>query len=232
MVKFFKKIYPFHRILIERYHIQPVLQEIIKSAHGNLIDIGCGEKPFYEYIHHKVDRYVGLDHPETPHSKRGIDVLSTAYSIPFDHNTFDIALLTQVIEHLEEPKNALLEINRILKDDGLLILAWPFLYPIHEAPRDFFRYTFYGMKFLAGETNFEVQKLVAPSGFWIMFFGLFSVYLYGKSKWVYLCLSPFICLFFILCMLINLIDKNTGSALKWTWNYYAILKKKPKDVKR
>jgi SAM-dependent methyltransferase len=232
MTEFLNKIYPFHRILIERYHIKPVLKEIIQLSQGSLIDIGCGEKPFHKYVHNKVERYVGLDHPETPHSKNKIDVFSTVYSIPFEQSSFDIALLTQVIEHLEDPKKALLEISRILKEEGLLILAWPFLYPIHEAPRDFYRYTVYGMEFLAKETNFEVQKIVAPSGFWVMFFGLLSVYLYGKSRIVYLCLSPLLFVFFLCCVLLNLIDKKRSSSFKWTWNYYAVLKKKSKDDKK
>ena len=226
MKNLFKNYYPFHRILINRYHVRPVLKEIIELSHGNVLDIGCGEKPFYKYVKHKVDSYIGLDHPDTPHPKENIDVFSTAYSIPFPDNHFDIALLTQVIEHLEEPQKALNEINRVLKKDGQLIIAWPFLYPVHEAPRDFYRYTNYGMKALAEMSGFEVQKMVPVSGFWVTIFGFISLYIFGKSKYIYLCLSPLILVIFAFCLLLNLVDRNKNSNSKWTWNYYAILKKR------
>lgn len=221
-----KNIYPLHRILVTNYHVRPVLKEIIELSKGKVIDIGCGEKPYYKYVKHKVESYIGLDHPDTPHSKENIDVLSTAYSIPFEDNFFDLAILTQVIEHLEEPQRALKEINRVTKIGGQLIIAWPFLYPIHEAPRDFFRYTSYGMRAMAEQAGFEVQKMVPVSGFWVTLFGLTSLYIFGKSRYLYLILSPLILVLFLFCMLLNALDKNVKSKDKWTWNYYAILKKR------
>jgi SAM-dependent methyltransferase len=232
MAGFLNKVYPFHQILIEKYHIKPVLREILAFSKGSLIDIGCGEKPFYKYIQHKVDRYVGLDHYDTQHEKKNIDVFASAYSIPFENSTFDVALMTQVIEHLEKPYDALTEINRILKEDGLLIVAWPFLYPVHEAPRDFHRLTGYGMEFLARETGFDIQKIAPSSGFWVMYYGLLSVYIFGKSKFIYLCLSPIMLVLFAVFMTCSLLDRNRTSTFKWTWNYYAVLKKKSKNAKR
>jgi SAM-dependent methyltransferase len=218
--------YPLHRNLIQKYHIDKVKREIIKYANGRVLDIGCGEKPFFPFIREKVESYTGVDHPDTPHSRAHIDVFATAYELPFDASEFDFVLLTQVIEHLEKPAEALVEISRVLKRGGLLIMAWPFLYPIHEAPRDFFRYTSYGMNFLAEDSGFEVQDLQAVSGFWITLFGLLSVYLYGKSRALYLFISPLLFLIKLGCLLLNHIDNNPVSRNKWTWNYYAILKKK------
>jgi len=231
MVLKLNNFYPFHRIWINKYHVRPVLNEIIELSHGKVLDIGCGEKPYYKFVKHKVEKYVGLDHPETPHPKENIDVFATAYSIPFESNYFDVAILTQVIEHLEDPQKALNEINRVLKKRGVLILAWPFLYPIHEAPRDFFRYTSYGMQSMAEMAGYEVQKIVPASGFWITLFGFISLYLFGKSKYIYFCFSPLILLIFFLCSLLNKIDRNKNSYFKWTWNYYAVLIKKGVDDK-
>lgn len=45
---------------------------------------------------------------------------------PFNNKTFDLVLCTEVIEHLiQSPSHMITEINRILKDDGLLILSTP-----------------------------------------------------------------------------------------------------------
>lgn len=45
---------------------------------------------------------------------------------PFANSSFDIVLFMEVLEHLrEDPMHALCEINRILRDDGLLVLTTP-----------------------------------------------------------------------------------------------------------
>ena len=55
------------------------------------------------------------------------------YRTPFPDNCFDSALLTEVLEHLEEPANALQEAHRILKPSGCLLLSVPFFLFTHGA---------------------------------------------------------------------------------------------------
>ncbi len=52
----------------------------------------------------------------------------------FDDNTFDGVVLAEVIEHLFEDHLALQEINRILKDDGTLVVTVPYFSNIQDAP--------------------------------------------------------------------------------------------------
>ena len=61
-----------------------------------------------------VDSHVGLDHIETFHDKTNIDLFGTAYEIPAKDNSFDSAICTAVLEHLEEPELALKECYRVL----------------------------------------------------------------------------------------------------------------------
>lgn len=78
-----------------------------------MIDIGCGN--------HKVEGCVGVDIKKT--SK--VDILASVYNLPFKDKTFDKAYFYEVIEHLDNPKKALREIRRILKDNGILHLSTP-----------------------------------------------------------------------------------------------------------
>jgi len=220
-----KRIKSLHHDLVLKYHINPILLELKEHARGKLVDIGCGEKPFYELLKNVVDEYIGVDHPETQHAKNKIDIFADAYNLPFENDSFDTAILTQVIEHLEKPERALKEVYRILKPEGLLFISWPFLYPIHEAPRDFFRYSKYGMFYIAENSNFEVIKIKSSSGFWITLFGFISKYFYGKPPFVYILLYPLLFLFKIICVFLNYFDKNENSRDRWTWNYYGIFKK-------
>ena len=45
--------------------------------------------------------------------------------MPFENKSVDIAICTEVIEHVIDPKVVLNELNRIIKDDGLIIISIP-----------------------------------------------------------------------------------------------------------
>lgn len=217
--------WPFHSPLTEKYHKFLVIEAIQKHAQGKLLDIGCGKKPFKHYASKVVSEHIGLDHAESPHGSDDVNVVGVADNLPFEQNSFDTVLMTQVIEHLENPSRVFSEIYRVLKPNGKVIVAWPFLYPIHEAPRDFYRYTKYGMKHLAGEAGLELIELKAASGFWISWFSFLSIYIYGKSRFIYGLLSPLLLLLKWICLALEAFDKNQESKEKWTWNYCSIMKK-------
>jgi SAM-dependent methyltransferase len=47
--------------------------------------------------------------------------------IPYSSRYFDVVVMCEVIEHLAHDYNALENIRRVLKEDGILILSIPFL---------------------------------------------------------------------------------------------------------
>lgn len=59
--------------------------------------------------------------------KRGIGnvQIADATNIPYPDNTFDIALALDVIEHIKDDEGALKEIYRVLKPQGMAIIAVP-----------------------------------------------------------------------------------------------------------
>ena len=52
-------------------------------------------------------------------------VVCNGENLPFSSNHFDVVLFSQVLEHIPDDDKALLECYRILKKDGVLILAVP-----------------------------------------------------------------------------------------------------------
>lgn len=71
-------------------------------------------------------------------------------ALRFPTDAFDFVVADQVIEHVEgSPQRAMDEIHRVLRPGGIAIVTTCLLYPIHEAPADFWRFTPFGLRLLA-----------------------------------------------------------------------------------
>ena len=131
---------------MERYYQQrkmKFLYDLIKSViteknqiKNKVLDIGVGEGLFLNIIknHNKNIVTVGLDIAKEHCRrirKRHCSVCGDAENLPFKDDSFDIVFLFDVIEHLFDVK-VLDEINRVLKDNGVLLLTTPNKYGVYE----------------------------------------------------------------------------------------------------
>jgi ubiquinone/menaquinone biosynthesis C-methylase UbiE len=137
-----------------------------RYATGRLIDIGCGTKPWRAMFASHVSEHIGVDHEATIHGFAEVDVIAGAYDIPLADGSVDTVLLTEVLEHLETPEKALAECRRVLRPGGHLIATTPFSWPLHEEPRDFFRYSPHGLRYLGEGAGLDVVEIRALSGIW------------------------------------------------------------------
>jgi SAM-dependent methyltransferase len=69
------------------------------------------------------------------------------------------------LEHVTDPKAVFNELSRLLKPGGKLYLTTNFLFPIHGAPFDFYRFTHFGLNLLAKESSFSEVQISARGGF-------------------------------------------------------------------
>lgn len=155
--------------LVHRIH-DAVFREVLQSyAMGVLLDIGCGEKPYRNLTGGLVSNHFGLDHPGSFHNITEVDIFANAHATGLANNSIDTILCTFVLEHLEDPQNAIKEIYRILKPGGYVILSAPLFWHLHEEPRDFYRYTQYGIKHLLSTACLEVVEVKPLAGFIVTF---------------------------------------------------------------
>lgn len=124
---------------------------------GWLLDIGAGEGWLRASLAPGW-HYVAFDHPEVGRTWYGArpDVCGDAAALPFGDASFDAVALLEVVEHLERFDLALAEVDRVLRPGGVLLYSVPFLYPVHDAPRDFQRMTIHGLRELAKRFGWEV----------------------------------------------------------------------------
>lgn len=215
--KFYNKLT--YKIFIDSFKLT-----CAKYLKGSLIDIGCGTKPYRTICQPLVSEHIGVDHEGTFHNKSKIDLFGTAYDIPIEAERFDSAICTAVLEHLEEPEKAIRECYRVLKPGGVAIYSVPFIWHLHEEPRDFFRYSSYGLQYLFEKSGFVVKELVPLAGFWVTFFQLQLYYFARFDKGIIKRLRIFPMYAWIVQRLGFFVHKFDHS-YKWTWMYIIVVQK-------
>jgi len=149
-----------------------VLEAVAPQSRGRLLDVGCGDKPFEQVFRPYVNEYVGIEHEATfsaTAAKLGRarpDYVYDGERIPFEDGSFDTVLSIQVLEHTPRPRQLLAEMARVLKDDGVLILAAPFSFRLHEEPHDYFRYSPNGLRELCRDAGLIIEHVHQVGSLW------------------------------------------------------------------
>ena len=81
----------------------------------------------------------------------GVDQLHDLHRLGLRDRSVGTAILIDTIEHVEDPRLALTELQRCLKEDGVLLLTSHFFFPIHQFPADYWRFTAQGITSLLSD---------------------------------------------------------------------------------
>lgn len=100
-----------------------------------ILDVGCGRGFYVQTLSEikSVERIDGIEiEPEylaqakkTVQSPKVHLQLGSVYELPFKSRSFDMVVLSEVLEHLTDEASALAEIKRVLKPGGWLVLTVP-----------------------------------------------------------------------------------------------------------
>ena len=128
---------------LERVSIVQAIRELHHRVKpGQLLDVGCGMKPYESLLTQRGSRYYGTDWPVSMEGSYGdltrADFFSDSMVLPFREGTFDTVISTQMLEHVRQPEIVIPEMARVLKPDGILILSAPMTWPLHEEPFDYY----------------------------------------------------------------------------------------------
>lgn len=147
-----------HNFLI-RTSLNKSIKKNANRLSGELLDFGCGSKPYKE-LFLNVKNYIGVDLKiegrEGNH--KFIDKFYDGKVIPFEDNSFDSLLCTEVLEHVFNIEELLKEFNRVLKKDGVALITTPFMWEEHEMPYDFGRYTTPALEYLYKKHGFVIVE--------------------------------------------------------------------------
>ena len=143
-----------------------VARASIETAPGaSVLDAGAGEQQYRWLFDHA--RYVACDFGkgDDAWNYSGIDTLCDLEAVPLRSGSFDVCLLTEVLEHVARPELVMAELARILRPGGRIYVTVPFAFPEHQAPHDFHRYTSFALRRLAEVSGLAPTEVTMRTGF-------------------------------------------------------------------
>lgn len=155
----------------DTYVIRTGLLNAVKASlpalQGTLLDVGCGQMPYRDLILQQsgVQKYIGLDIRNPGYQqRRQPDLFWDGATIPLADASVDSVMATELFEHLPDFDRVLREICRVLKPGGSLFFTVPFLWPLHDSPWDFCRYTPYALRRHLESNGFDVRNIAGLGG--------------------------------------------------------------------
>ena len=126
---------------------------------GTVLDIGCADR-YLEKILSENCVYIGLDYLKTTSEMYHTTptLYGDAHFLPIQSSSVDSVALLDVLEHVNGPEKCMSEVQRVLKTGGKLCLQVPFIYPVHDAPFDFHRWSYYGLEQLLKKHGFHIES--------------------------------------------------------------------------
>lgn len=124
-----------------------------------VLDVGCGVKPYYPFFAPVASEYVGVDVVENP----AAELLGPVEALPVDDASFDVVLCTQVLEHCDDPGQAVRELRRVVRPGGRVLASTHGVQVYHPSPTDYWRWTHTGLRRLF-EGNAEWSSVEVEPG--------------------------------------------------------------------
>jgi SAM-dependent methyltransferase len=160
-------------------------EQIRRHSHlitGRVLDVGAGSYPRYKNLF-SFNEYVSMD--VSP--GKDIDIVGKIEEIPSTDNSYNSIICTQVLGDVYNLNKAFKELYRILKPNGVVLITESLFDPLHDEPRDYWRFTEHGLRRLATDAGFLVEVLERRGGYWSIMAQLKARYwierLNANTKW-------------------------------------------------
>jgi 2-polyprenyl-3-methyl-5-hydroxy-6-metoxy-1,4-benzoquinol methylase len=146
----------------------------IASKDKTLLDVGCGTGDFLQIAMNNGWNVFGIEPNDQARKIANIKSNNSAFKIEklleFESNTFDAITLWHVLEHLPNLEEHISIFKRLLKPDGLLIIAVPNyksydakyykqFWAAYDVPRHLWHFNKQSISKLISKQSFKVEKI-------------------------------------------------------------------------
>src|SRR3954449_6383539 len=108
---------------------------------ARVLDVGCGVKPYEPWFRPRASSYVGVDIAENPLA----DVVGVVEALPLEDGSFDVVVCSQVLEHCDDPAQAVRELRRVTAPGGRVLASTHGDQVYQPSPVDYWRWTHEGL---------------------------------------------------------------------------------------
>jgi SAM-dependent methyltransferase len=111
----------------------------------DVLDVGCGQKPFYPFFKSICRSYVGTD---IMGDNPMVDHVCPSEALAVGDESADVVICLSVLEHVNDPVQAVKELHRVVRTDGVVFATTHGCFPWHPHPQDHWRWTQTGLPLL------------------------------------------------------------------------------------
>ena len=154
---------------VGRWYVNRFVENVATSlpTGSSILDAGAGESIYKKFFSHCNYKAIDLAVGESRWNYANLDYVGFLHEMPIENEMFDAVLCTQVLEHLEWPRESVKEMHRVIKLGGKLYMTVPMAQNEHQVPYDFFRYTSYGLESICKHAGFNDIKITPFGGLWV-----------------------------------------------------------------
>ncbi len=202
MRNFYKK--SLHRSLLEIG-----IKKLSSLVHGKVLDIGSKNRRYDNEFSHAVD-IVAIDLKSDV--KKNV-MSGDVKNLPFKDECFDSVISFETMEYIFEIEQALFEIKRVLRKDGVFCFSVPMLNPIHGTAEissmdsDLIRLTNRGWNLLL-KKYFSEFKISPFGGRWSLMFDIYFDWIRKSKLFLKIILFPLNIFLMYLLQFLDSIEKN------------------------
>ena len=117
---------------LHRHELEKHLKRVLPTLSGRILDVGSKSRRYDKLL---PTRPTAID----LQPNNTLDIApGDVQSLPFPDESFDSIVCLEVLEYIESPRKAAVELYRVLAPGGTLVVSTPFLVKVHD---DRMRYT-------------------------------------------------------------------------------------------
>ncbi len=139
--------------------LRKIFEKVLENdlnENGEVLDYGCGNKPYSILFSKYFTKYIGAD---IQGNESADIIINPDGTLPSPDNSFSCVFSSQVLEHVQNYSLYLNESYRVIKNNGKLVLSTHGFWKYHPDPNDYWRWTWAGLKKIIEESGFVIEKM-------------------------------------------------------------------------